>query len=124
MQAEKARLVLQVEHLTSQQALAKEDSAQRDESIKVLQEQLAQMKHQMDASSAALQALEDGAQDQVSLAESRLDSEQRELEQVQLEKSAADEATQQAVQKFAEVSCPCLFCILVWPCGLSTCTIR
>ena len=80
-----------------------DESAQRDDSIALLQQQLKQMKQQMDASSTALQALEDGSQGHVSQSETRLESLQEELEHVQLEKAAADEAAQQAVQKLAEV---------------------
>ena len=104
MQAEKRHLESQVEALTSQQALAQDESAQDDESINLLQTQLAQMKQQMDASSTALQALEDGSLGHGSPAEStRLNSLKDELAHVRLEKTAADEATQQAVQKFSEV---------------------
>lgn len=109
MQAAKLELVTQVEQLTCQQAVAQDESAQRDESIKMLQQQLAQMKQQMDASSTTLQALEDGSQDQVTQAESKVDSLQGELEQVQMGKAAADEAAQQAVHKLAEVCLPCQF---------------
>ena len=61
MQAEKRHLESQVEALTSQQALAQDESAQRDESINLLQTQLAQMKQQMDASSTCLLYTSDAA---------------------------------------------------------------
>lgn len=106
MQAEKAALAANVEGLASQQQVALDESAERDESIQLLRQQLAQMKDQMDASSTRLQALQDGSQDQASEAESKLESVQGELKQVHRDKAAAQEATQQAVYKLAQVSHP------------------
>lgn len=105
LQAENALLAQQVEELTSQQASGHHQSAERDEDVKALQQQLALMRQQMDSSNSALEALEAASQDQATQAECKVGGLETDLENVRTEKLLADQATQQAVKKLSEVPC-------------------